>query len=162
MYKYDGEIRELLLKYKFNDKSYLYQLFSQSISENKAAVNFIKKYDLIIPVPLHKKRKLERGYNQSELIIKKVIINNKPVDNVETDILKKRKNLKPQSSKKLEERINEINGAYFVKNMEKIENKKILLFDDIYTTGATTHECKKTLLEAGAKKVGIMAVAKDM
>ena len=52
-------------------------------------------------------------------------------------------------------------GIYEIKNKEKIIGKKVIIFDDIYTTGSTINECKKVLLEAGAKKVGILALAKD-
>ena len=52
-------------------------------------------------------------------------------------------------------------GIYEVKNKEKIIDKNVIIFDDIYTTGSTLNECKKVLLEAGAKKVGILALAKD-
>ena len=95
------------------------------------------------------------------MIIKKVIINNKPVDNVEKQVLKKSKNLKPQSLKGVNERINDIKGAYFVDNKEKILGKNVLLFDDIYTTGATANECKNVLLNAGASQVGILTLARD-
>lgn len=161
IYKYEGKIRDLILKYKFDDKAYLSEFFAECISNNYEAINFIKKYDIIIPVPLHRKRFRERGYNQTYLIIKKVIINNKPVDNVEKQVLKKSKNLKPQSLKGVNERINDIKGAYFVDNKEKILGKNVLLFDDIYTTGATANECKNVLLNAGASQVGILTLARD-
>ena len=61
MYKYEGEIRSLLLKYKFNDKAYLSDFFAQMILKNQRAISFIKKYEIIIPVPLHRKRLLERN-----------------------------------------------------------------------------------------------------
>ena len=80
---------------------------------------------------------------------------------MENNVLKKAVNTKPQSKKTLNERKNSIKGVYFVENADKVKNKRILLFDDIYTTGSTASECKKILLEAGAKEVGIMTVAKD-
>src|SRR5574344_2076428 len=72
IYRYENIIRDLIIKYKFKDASYLYMTFSNSILKNKKICNFIKSYDIIIPVPLHKNRKIERGYNQAELIIKDV------------------------------------------------------------------------------------------
>lgn len=161
MYKYEGEIRSLLLKYKFNDKAYLSDFFAQMILKNQKAISFIKKYEIIIPVPLHRKRLLERGYNQTELIVKKVSINNSIVDCVENDVLKKAKNTKPQSKNNLYERISNIKGVYFVENAEKIKNKNILLFDDVYTTGSTANECRKVLINAGARQVGVMTIARD-
>ena len=56
MFKYDGEIRKLIINYKFNDKSYLYRTFVELICNNKQAIEYISKFDVIIPVPIHKKR----------------------------------------------------------------------------------------------------------
>ena len=68
VYRYEGIIRELLIKYKFGDRPYLYKLFSESLIKNKKVCNFLKSYDIIFAVPLHKKRQRERGYNQAEII----------------------------------------------------------------------------------------------
>ena len=188
MYKYDNEIRKLILKYKFEDKSYLCNFFADKILNSSEAVEFIKQYDIIIPVPLHKKRFLERGYNQTKEVAK--IISNKINKNVlnkikanevdertigtnniekdtikviklENNVLKKNKNIAPQSTKKVEARLSDVKNVFYVKNADKIKNKNVLIFDDIYTTGATASECKKVLMEAGAKKCGIMTIAKD-
>ena len=76
-------------------------------------------------------------------------------------VLTKTKNTKPQSEKNLKERIQSIKGVYFVENPEKIKKKNVLVFDDIYTTGNTYKECKKVLISSGAKRVGIMTIARD-
>ena len=157
--KYKDFIRNEMILYKFYDKSYLYKMFCQIYIKDKNACEFIKNYDIIIPVPIHKKRMLKRGYNQSELIAKFLgeyfhIV-------VYTDVLKKQKNAKQQSKLKKEQRISNIKSVYKVENVQKILGKKILILDDIYTTGATANECKKTLSLAGAKEVGILTIAKD-
>ena len=77
------------------------------------------------------------------------------------DVIIKTKNIKPQSTKILKDRNQDVIGIYEIKNKEKIIGKNIIIFDDIYTTGSTLNECKKVLLEAGAKKVGMLALAKD-
>lgn len=188
MYKYDNEIRKLILKYKFEDKSYLCNFFADKILNSSEAVEFIKQYDIIIPVPLHKKRFLERGYNQTKEVAK--IISNKINKNVlnkikanevdertigtnniekdtikviklENNVLKKNKNIAPQSTKKVEARLSDVKNVFYVKNADKIKNKNVLIFDDIYTTGATASECRKVIMEAGAKKCGIMTIARD-
>ena len=66
-----------------------------------------------------------------------------------------------QSSLNKKGRIKNIQNAYKIQNMEKIKQKNILILDDIYTTGFTAKECKKTLQSAGAKQVGIIIIAKD-
>lgn len=73
MFKYENEIREYIIKYKFQEKSYLYKTFSMVLLQDKTFIEkFIKNYDIIISVPIHKKRMKNRGYNQSELIAKEV------------------------------------------------------------------------------------------
>ena len=118
IYKYDDIIRDLLINYKFNDYSYLADTFAYLIKNNKKMFGILKSYDIIIPVPLHKKRLLERGYNQTELIAKKLGIK------VETNCLIKIKNIKPQSTKNAEERKKDIKNTYILKNEEKIKGKK--------------------------------------
>lgn len=154
IYKYDDIIRDLLINYKFNDYSYLADTFAYLIKNNKKMFGILKSYDIIIPVPLHKKRLLERGYNQTELIAKKLGIK------VETNCLIKIKNIKPQSTKNAEERKKDIKNTYILKNEEKIKGKKVLLFDDIYTTGSTANECIKTIIKA-TNKIGFLSIAKD-
>lgn len=161
-FEYTGIIREKIINYKFNEKSYLYKTFAELITGIELE-KFIKEYDIIIPVPLSKKRMKERGYNQSLLILKYLLQKNK-INNIylEDKILYKVKNIKPQSSMKTkQDRINNIKGVYEVKNNAKIKNKKIIIFDDIFTTGSTVNECAKIIKQAGAEKIGVITIAKD-
>ena len=66
-------IREIILNYKFNDKSYLYKTIVNFLLKNEKIFEILKSYDTIIPVPISKKRKKERGYNQSALIAKEIV-----------------------------------------------------------------------------------------
>ena len=119
----------------------------------------MKKYDIIIVVPISKKRQKERGYNQSELIAKEI---SKMLSiKIEKNIIKKLKNTPPQSSLNKEQRQENIRGVYKVFNIEKIENKNILIIDDIYTTGSTVNECSKMLRKAQPRKVDVLVLAKD-
>ena len=160
IFKYDKEIRKMLLDYKFNEKSYLYKTFSKIIIKNQKVCDFIKEYDMIIPVPLHKKRLKSRGYNQCELIMKEVSKTNRYLK-VNSNILEKVKNSLPQSTLNKKERIENIKEAYIVKNYELIKNKKILIFDDIFTTGSTVDECSRILMKYNPKEIGIFTIAKD-
>ena len=150
IFKYEDIIRNLILKYKFNDKSYLYKTFCEFIVKNKKVFDFIKSYDIIIPVPIHKARMRERGYNQSELIAKELA--KKLGLKLYTDVLIKMKNNKIQST---------LSGTERVLNTKKIYSKKILIFDDVYTTGATVNSCIGELKRADVKKIGILTLAKD-
>ena len=159
IFEYEGIIRRIILKYKFQDKAYLYKTFVNFLLKNKNFFEFIKKYDTIIPVPISRKRRALRGYNQSELIVKEIA--NFTNLKEESDCLFKIKNVIEQSKLNKEERQKNIQGVYELRNKEKLYKNKILLVDDIYTTGSTVNECSKVLRGAKPKQIGIFTIAKD-
>lgn len=159
IFKYEGVIREKIIQYKFQDKSYIYNTFAKIILKNEKVCGLLKKYDIIIPVPIHRKRKLQRGYNQTQLIAKEIAKN---IDiKLCDDVLVKSKNTIAQSKLNKNKRKQNIKGAFKVLDLERIQGKNILLFDDIFTTGSTVNECSKILKKAGAKTVGVLTIAKD-
>ena len=159
IFKYEGQIRKLILDYKFNEKSYLYLTFVNFLLKNKKIFENIKNYDTIMPVPISKKRLKTRGYNQSLLIAKEIA--QRTNLKLMNDCLIKTKNIIEQSKLNKEDRIQNIQGVYKLKNMKLIENKKILLIDDIYTTGSTVNECSKMLIIGNPIKIGVLVLAKD-
>lgn len=157
--KYENIIREKIIDYKFNEKSYFYKTLEKIIINNKKIYGFMKNYDIIIPVPMYKTKKWLRGYNQVELIARELSKDlNIPL---KCTTLTKIKDTKKQSSLTRAERKQNIKNAFIVKNASDIENKKILLFDDIITTGSTLNECSKTLKKAKVKEVAILTIAVD-
>lgn len=160
IFKYEDIIREKIIKFKFENEAYLYRMFAEAVLNNKENINFIEKYDYLIPVPIHKKRKKQRGYNQSELIARKINDEIKSIK-LQTNIIIKYKNIVPQSTLNQNGRKENIKNVYKVINKEKIKNKKILILDDIFTTGSTVNECSRILKEAGAKEIGVLTIAKD-
>lgn len=122
-------------------------------------VEKIKSYDTIIPVPISKKRKKTRGYNQSLLISRE--ISKKTGIKLQEKNLIKIKNTIEQSKLDKEEREKNVQNVYQIKNEEILKNKKILLLDDIYTTGNTVNSCCKILKKAKPKKIGVIVIAKD-
>lgn len=159
IFKYEGQIRKLILDYKFNEKSYIYLTFVNFLLKNKKIFENIKKYDTIIPVPISKKRLKTRGYNQSLLIAKEIA--EKTNLELVNNCLIKTKNIIEQSKLNKEDRMQNIQGVYELKNKKLIENKKVLLIDDIYTTGSTVNECSKILRQGNPNKIGILVLAKD-
>lgn len=121
----------------------------------------LKSYDIIIPVPIHKKRRKERGYNQTELIAKEISKNILSLKYL--DILIKEKNTVAQSTLDKKERLNNLKNVYRIKNMNvnKLENKKVLIFDDVYTTGTTANECARVIKVLNPGTIGILTIAKD-
>ena len=159
IFKYEGQIRKLILDYKFNEKSYIYLTFVNFLLKNKKIFENIKNYDTIIPVPISKKRLKTRGYNQS-LLIAKQISQQTNLDLVNNCLIKT-KNIIEQSKLNKEEREKNIQNVYKLENKQLIKNKKILLIDDIYTTGSTVNECSKILGLGNPSKIGILVLAKD-
>lgn len=159
IFKYEGIIRKLILDYKFNEKPYIYVSFVNFILKNKKIFEILKSYDTIIPVPISRKRMKERGYNQSLLIAKK--LSEDLNIQLQTNCLFKTKNIVEQSKLNKEQREKNIQNVYELKNEQIINNKKILLIDDIYTTGSTVNECSKMLRKAQPRKVDVLVLAKD-
>ena len=151
LFKYEDDIRETLIKYKFQNKAYLYKTFSKIILKNEKICGFLKKYDIIIPVPISKKRKQKRGYNQS-LLIAKDIANFTNLKLEDKCLIKQKETIEQSKLNKNERKIN-VQDAYKVKNKEKIFNKNVLIIDDIYTTGNTVNECARILRQAGTKNI---------
>lgn len=152
-------IRKILLNYKFNDKSYLYRTIVNFLLKDEKFFQILQSYDTIIPVPISQKRRKERGYNQSELIAKEIA--KKLCIEYNNRSLFKTKDIIEQSKLNKEERQKNIQNVYELRQPQILENKKILLIDDIYTTGSTVNECSKTLKKAQPKKIDVFTIAKD-
>ncbi len=135
----------------------IFRRIKNEISEIMPA--FEQNKALIIPIPLSKKRFRERGYNQAEFLGK--FLSDKMSINIKTDILYKTKETKSQVEiKDKEKRLENICGAFEIKNAETIKGKNIILIDDVVTTGATLNEAAFVLKKAGAKKIIGLTVAK--
>lgn len=164
LFKYNGWIREKIIKYKFRDKAYLYRFFAEIIIEVNNQNKFLENYDYIVPIPISKKRKQERGYNQSQLIAKELT---KKINNISVaKLINKKTDNKAQSTLNQKERESNVKGVYEIneKEAEKYEeiiNKNILLIDDIYTTGSTVNEVAMVLQNYGIKNVDVFTIAKD-
>ncbi len=159
IFEYQGMIRKIIINYKFNDSSYLYKTIVNFLLKNEKFFQNLKSYDTIIPVPISHKRRKERGYNQSDLIAKEIA--KRTQINYQNQCLIKTKNIVEQSKLNKDERQKNIQGVYKLQKLHKIQNKKILLIDDVYTTGSTVNECCKILQQAKPKKVGVLTIAKD-
>ncbi len=161
IFKYKNEITKTVIweiKYKKNKKiikkfsKILYEFILEEFSNEMIFSNF--KNPLLIPVPMSKNDFKKRGFNQSELMvmeIKKLDINN--LFEFTPDLILKTKDTTHQSKlKNKEERLKNLNGCFSINN-NIINNRNIIIIDDVVTTGATMSEIFKILKEAGAKKI---------
>jgi len=154
--EFTGHLRDAVYRFKFQSKPYMYKSFGELMVRAIENEN-IGPIDLIVPVPLHRRRRAERGYNQSELLAKYISSKlNIPLDYKN---LIRMKSTKLQTKLSRNERQKNIKNAFSVKDKGVFMNKRILLVDDIFTTGATVNECSKTLLENGAREVIVVTIA---
>ena len=160
LFEYKDIARKKILDYKFNDQSYLAKMFSNIILKNEKICKLLKSYDIIIPVPMYIKKKRCRGYNQTELIVNDIAKNLEIESN--NDILLKVRENKMQSSLDYLSRKENVKNVYEINFIEKIKinDRKILLFDDIYTTGFTIKECIRELEKLNPKKIDVLVLAK--
>ncbi len=114
---------------------------------------------ILIPVPMYIKKKKKRGFNQSEEIAK--LISELTGIKISTSLIKT-KGTKPQMELNRKERIENIKNCFAITDKKEVENKTILLLDDVYTTGTTMNECAKILKENGAKEVWGLSVAREI
>ena len=148
--KYEGIVREALLDYKFHGSQSRCTGFGDVLAQ-AAAEHFGGQFDLVTFVPVSKKRRRERGYDQSYLLARETC---RRWDTAPAALLQKTKDNPAQSSRSSrEERQKNVVGAYVAVNEDKIKGQRILLIDDILTTGATLREAARVLREAGAEKV---------
>jgi competence protein ComFC len=154
---YEGLMRKAILQYKFFEKEWHYRFFAQLFVLRTK--DYFKSHPLdgILAVPLHPKRLKQRGYNQAELISKE-IANFLEIKDFSSH-LKRVLNTPKQSLLKKEERKKNLQNAFFVEDIEKIQLKNLLVIDDILTTGETLEGCARVLKQAGANRVlaGVLA-----
>lgn len=153
---YEGNVRQSLHRYKFRNARHYAQGYGRML-----AMKLLRKYpegfDCITWVPISPRRKLTRGYDQDELIAKVVA---RELGMACVPLLRKIRNNPPQSGiRDYAERKANVLGSYRTVNQEQIPGKRILLLDDILTTGATAGECARMLLTAGAREVHCAVIA---
>ncbi|MCX6757389.1 MAG: phosphoribosyltransferase family protein [Candidatus Nomurabacteria bacterium] len=154
-----------LLKYK--GKRRLAEIFAEAlhgkIAEELADLTIFENFrePILIPIPLSKKRMHERGFNQAELICKKLVdLDTEKNLTLVTNVLIKTKETEHQAKiRDRNIRLKNLCNSFEIKNSEKIKNRNIILIDDVTTTGATFNEAKKVLKQKGAKKIIAFAIA---
>lgn len=119
--------------------------------------NDLENVDIVVPVPLHIDREKKRGYNQAELLAK--YISKKLNLKLNTKNLKRISHTNEQNQLNRNERIENISGVFGLKEKNMFMQKKILLIDDIYTTGSTIDECSRLMLENGTREVFAATIA---
>jgi len=152
IFSYEGAIKNAVTKLKYKFVTDLAEeLVTLSVKHLPSYFIHHTSY-ILIPIPLHSRRQRWRGFNQAELLGK--MLAEKFGWQVRTDILLRHKHTKPQTDLKGKERKVNIRGAFKINSNCKLSilNSKLILFDDVWTTGSTLRECGKVLKRIGVKE----------
>lgn len=155
----DGAIKDAVKQYKFSNQRIYGELFGEMIYAELKGYSWLSDYDFIMPVPLHGRRFMDRGYNQSEIITE--VLSEKLGVPVCTDALFRIRDTKKQSSLTGMARKENVHGAFFAAK-EVVSGKKVIIVDDIYTVGGTATECASALKQAGAIEVAAVTLLRTM
>ena len=154
---YESSLQESIHRWKYEGKTYLTPFFAKWMAEGLSRYWGPGSFDLLIPVPLHRQRLRERGFNQVLLLVKEMSF--RTGIPYRKTMLQKKKPTIPQVTLSGPEREKGLRGAFDVIGKEELVGKSILLVDDVYTTGATVNECSKVLRRGGAKRVDVLTLA---
>lgn len=162
VFKYDDFSGKFITLLKYADKTHLVEMLSKFlVTEIRNQPDF-DDYDIITSVPIHQMRLLGRKFNQSALLANKI----SSQTNIECNnmLLKRVKNVVPQTGLKRKHRLKNVKGVFDIvnKNLDKIKNARVIIIDDVYTTGATLNECAKVLKLNGAEKVFAVTIARTL
>ncbi|HRP90442.1 MAG TPA: ComF family protein [Edaphocola sp.] len=152
-----GMVRELLHQLKYNNQPEIGIFLGKLMAKKINDIPWIKEIDCILPIPLHPRKKSQRGYNQSEMIARGLGLTlDKPVYN---NNLIRVKNTDSQTNKNRDQRRENVLNAFEVKNKENLSGKHLLLIDDVFTTGATMTACGQAIRENTNCKISVASIA---
>jgi ComF family protein len=154
-FRYEKGIAELIWRFKYSSETTLAPLLGEWVNDTLNQAGW--DCEVIVPVPLHTKRQRQRGYNQAELLANEV--GKWQGMTVVNDALMRKKSTHTQTTLNRKQRLENLNRVFEVTNTELIHGKKILLVDDVYTTGATADQCSRALNEAGVAAVYVLTLA---
>lgn len=157
---YDDAARPLITRFKYGDRTDHLPALVRWLKVSGAQM--LEASDVIVPVPLHVKRLMSRKYNQSALLAKG--LSDASTLPVYMDGLVRKKHTPPQAGLSQSARRKNVQGAFAMnaKYEAALEGKRVLLIDDVMTTGATIHACTKALLRGGVTEVRVLTVAQTL
>ena len=152
-----GRVQRLLHQLKYKGAQEIGETLGSWYGSELNGHGYSKEFDLIVPVPLHPRKLRQRGYNQAESFARGLA--GELGLPCKGDILVRDKNSGTQTRKSRAERWQNVEGIFRVKQPEEVTDKRILLADDVITTGSTLEACANTLLQAGCREVSVVAIA---
>lgn len=157
VFRYDDSTARLLHSFKYGGRTTALATFG-ALKKSLAHLEELNDQDFIVPVPLHRNRLKERGFNQALLLAKVFFPDQK--ERIHPALMERCRWTVPQTGLKGKERRKNLKNAFKVKDRIRLEGKKILIVDDVFTTGTTVNECARTLKQAGAGDVQALTLAR--
>jgi ComF family protein len=155
---YKETVREAIHAFKFHGKRAIAKPLGDLMALAGEKAGLAESTDCLVPVPLHPRREVERGFNQSSLLARR--LGRKWQRPVIEGALRRARTTRPQTELEAGERRKNVRGAFALRRLELIAGRRVLLIDDVLTTGATVSECARVLLEGGARSVGVLTLAR--
>jgi ComF family protein len=158
---YDRSLVDVIHCFKYKGKTQLARPLGVLLFEAFERYWGRAPVDVVLPVPLHRRRLKERGFNQALLLVRRWPLRpGMPKVPVDTDVLRRARATAPQAGLGRRGRQANIAGAFALRHPERVAGRHILLVDDVITTGATAGECARLLLDNGAARVDVLALAR--
>lgn len=157
---YEGVAKQLVRLYKYKNRIHLIKIFSPIILETLNIWGPVGECDFIVPVPLHTRKHRQRTFNPS-LLLADVIARDFNIPVAEHSLVRPVPGIK-QAGLNKRERVHAVKGVFAVREDNVIRGKRILLVDDVFTTGATARECAKMLTKSGAESVYVFTLARTV
>jgi ComF family protein len=158
IWEFSPAIQNIIHHLKYQNFKILANRIGILMADRLRKLQLPKEKTIIIPVPLHKTRMRERGYNQSALLSNVIATETGLPYN--DQILERIRYTQSQTKLTATERLKNVQNAFNISLPKEIENKIIILVDDVITTGATINECAKELMKAGAEAINLFSIAK--
>jgi len=159
-FAYHGSLREVVHCFKYRGKTQLFRPLGRLMQTAFLRFWQGRPVDLVLPVPLHRSRLRERGFNQALLLARGWRQGDgPPLPPVDGGVLVRMRATASQAGLDRKGRCANIAGAFAVRSPERVEGRRLLVVDDVLTTGATVEECARALKASGAAAVDVLTLA---
>lgn len=161
---YEAGLREMIHLLKFGGVRPAANVLGRMLTKGMLKIEAQSNGLVVVPVPLHRTKRRQRGFNQAELIARAALKALAPSDRFQLcpDVLERKRETTSQVGLTSHQRRANLRGAFAVAQPELVKNCEVVLVDDVYTTGATAAECTRVLLRSGAGKVWVATVARTL
>ncbi len=154
---FNPQMQRMIHLLKYRGKCRVGRVLGDALGKAVSEDSALGTAEMVVPVPLHSSRERERGFNQSAIIARAIDAHLRI--GVREDVLKRVRPTETQTTLDIAQREGNVSNAFQVRKASRVENRPILLVDDVVTTGSTANACTNALLAAGASEVFVVAAA---